>query len=182
MTADSNKLWKKARSVAATDEAESVRTLAKILTSKDGREFISNLEPSDAKLCIEILDQVILNPRQPSLWSLTNTMVQGLAEHKFHAAEKQAFFSTLRRLAGKHARLPSSMVITEEIDFSAPNQLHTSGGFADIKPGRYKECTVAVKTMRVAMSDNFDRIRKVGRKLIFVVGWDDAENSLPAIL
>jgi hypothetical protein len=49
---------------------------------------------------------------RPSLWSLTNAMIHGLAKHKLHAAEKQAFFGTLRRLAGKHARLPGSMVIT----------------------------------------------------------------------
>ena len=73
------------------------------------------------------------------------------------------------------------MVITENIDFSASSQHYTSGGFADIKPGQYKGCTVAVKTLRVAMSDNFDKIRKVSRNETFVVEWDDTE-ILPAIL
>jgi hypothetical protein len=68
------------------------------------------------------------------------------------------------------------MVITEKIDFSAPTQPPKSGGFADIKPGRYKECIVAVKTLRVAASDNFDKIRKVSQR-IFVVGRDNAEIS-----
>ena len=58
-------------------------------------------------------------------------MVQGMAEHKLHMYEKQAFFGTLRRLAGKHGRLPESIVITDKIDFSASTQPHTSGGFAD---------------------------------------------------
>ena len=60
MTADYNKLWKRVRS--AVDEGESVRTLVNILSSKDGRTFISNLEPSEAELCIEILDHVSTDP------------------------------------------------------------------------------------------------------------------------
>ena len=88
-------------------------------------------------------------------------MIQGLAVHKLHSSEKHTFFSTLRRLAGKHARLPNSMIITDKIDFSATSQPHTSGGFADIKPGQYKGCTVAVKSLRVATTDNFEKIRKV---------------------
>jgi len=86
-------------------------------------------------------------------------MIQGLAEHKLRSSEKQAFFGTLRKLAGKHARLPDSMVITDKIDFS--NQPHTSGGFADIKQGQYKGFNVAVKTLRVGEGDNFDKIRRV---------------------
>ena len=56
MATNYNKLWKKA--CTGSDEAESVRTLAKILSSKDGRTFILDLEPSDAELCLEILDHV----------------------------------------------------------------------------------------------------------------------------
>ena len=161
MAVDFDRLWKKAHTVVATDEAESIRTLAKILSSKDGRTFISDFGQSDAELCIEILDRVSSNPfvGYPSQ-SLTSAVIQGLAEHKLHASERQAFFSTLRRLAGKHARLPESMVITDKIDFS-PGQPRTSGGFADIKLGVYKGCTVAVKILRVAMSDDFGKIRKV---------------------
>ena len=59
MVTDFNGLWKKARE--ATDETESIRTLAKILSSKDGRAFILDLEPQDAEFCIEILDHVNSN-------------------------------------------------------------------------------------------------------------------------
>ena len=64
MAVDYNRLWKRART--ATDETESVRILAKILSSKDGRAFILDLEQQDAELCIEILDHVNSNP--PSTW------------------------------------------------------------------------------------------------------------------
>lgn len=97
--------------------------------------------------------------------------IQGLAEHKFHAGEKQAFFFTLMGLAGKHARLPDSMVITDKIEFSASGQPLTSGGFADIRQGEYKGCPVAVKTLRVAPTDNFDKIRRVSGPSGSFRGW-----------
>ena len=62
------------------------------------------------------------------------------------------------------------MVITDQIDFSASGQLVVSGGFADIKPGMYKGCTVAVKTLRVSPTDNFEKIRKVSGKFLDQVG------------
>ena len=62
------------------------------------------------------------------------------------------------------------MVIRDEIDFSASGQLCTSGGFADIKPGKYKGCTVAMKKLRVAETDNFDKIRKVSGQVPGRVG------------
>ena len=60
MITDFNKLWNKAR--AAADETESIQILARILSSKDGRAFILDLNPQDVGLCIEILDYVNSNP------------------------------------------------------------------------------------------------------------------------
>jgi len=60
MATDFNGQWKKART--ATDETESVRILTKILSSKEGRTSVFNLEPQDAEFCIEILDHVSLSP------------------------------------------------------------------------------------------------------------------------
>ena len=66
MATEFSKLWEQVRTAA--DEAESVRTLAKILSSKDGRTFIvENLGLSDAELCIEILDCVSFDPSSASL-------------------------------------------------------------------------------------------------------------------
>ena len=42
----------------ATDEGKAVRTLAKILVDKEGRDYISRLDRRDAELCIGILDRV----------------------------------------------------------------------------------------------------------------------------
>lgn len=49
-------LWMKV--CTAEDEAESVRTLAEISSSKDGRTFMLGLGLSDAELCIELMDHV----------------------------------------------------------------------------------------------------------------------------
>ena len=97
-------------------------------------------------------------------------MIQGLAEHNLHPSEKQAFFDTLRILAGKRARLPESVVITDEIDYSASDRLRTSSGFADIRQGRYKGCAVAVKTLRVSMADDFEKFRRVSGKNVILAG------------
>jgi len=58
------------------------------------------------------------------------------------------------------------MVITDKIEYSS-NQPQTSGGFADIKPAQYKGYAVAVKVLRVAKTDNFEKIRKVSGKCLF---------------
>lgn len=56
MAKDYQRLWEDVTN--ANGEAQAVRTLAKILTDKEGRGFISSLERRDAGLCIEILDRV----------------------------------------------------------------------------------------------------------------------------
>ena len=58
MAVDFGSLWEKARAAATSDEAESVRIMAEILSLKDGRTFVLDLGASDAELCIEILDHV----------------------------------------------------------------------------------------------------------------------------
>ena len=54
--ADFNSSWMQAR--AARDGLESTQSLSSILTWKDGRTFILELEPTDAAICIEILYRV----------------------------------------------------------------------------------------------------------------------------
>ncbi|KAF9644344.1 kinase-like protein [Thelephora ganbajun] len=79
-------------------------------------------------------------------------------QHKLKAAEKQAFFVMLRRLAGTHGRLPDSIMITENIEVEG--EIRASGGFADVRSGRYMGSLVAVKTLRVAAQDDLQKIRK----------------------
>ena len=56
MAKNYQRLWKDVTN--ANGEVEAVRTLANILTDREGRAFILSLERPDAELCIEILDRV----------------------------------------------------------------------------------------------------------------------------
>ena len=67
MAADFKVSWKQARAAASTDEAECIRILAEIVSSKEGRKFIFALEAKDARACIEILHHVRPHPHKPPL-------------------------------------------------------------------------------------------------------------------
>jgi hypothetical protein len=51
------------------------------------------------------------------------------------------------------------MIITEKIEVS--DKILASGGFADVRSGTHMGHLVAMKTMRVAPTDDFLKIRKV---------------------
>jgi hypothetical protein len=94
---------------------------------------------------------------------------QGIAEHNLKAAEKQAFFVTLRRLAGSHGRLPHSMVITKEVQVE--DIPLASGGFTDFRHGIYMGHLVAVKTLRVEEQHAFLKTKKVNITGIVSANW-----------
>ena len=62
------------------------------------------------------------------------------------------------------------MMVTDEIEVE--DKILGSGGFADIRRGRYGGHLVAVKTLRIAEQDSLPKIRKVGANSIFSAGWD----------
>jgi len=174
MTRDYQHLW--AGVASATDKAQAVRTLADILTNKEGRALISRLDSGDAELCIEILSNVsrdLYLARSPP-----HTIRQGITAYNLKHTEKQAFFVTLRRLAERHGRLPDRLTITEEIEIS--DETLTFGGFACVRSGRYKGRLVAVRTMRTKARAEFPKIRKVSTN----VGHEGRglNHSIPAIL
>ena len=119
-------------------------------------------------------------PAFVSLFRYLRLFCQGITNHRLKTAEKQAFFAVLRRLAGLHGRLPDSMMITENIEIEGENLV--SGGFADVRTGRYMGHLVAVKTMRVAELDDVLKIRKVSVSSFFSVTFGWGPNDPPAIL
>ena len=143
---DFRELWTKART--AKDEKVAVRTMAEILRRQEVYLFFG-ISGCGILLCINPGPREIASAVSLPRCSLTNAVIQGIAEHDLRASEKQAFFNTLRRLAGKHVRLPNWIVIPDKIDDSRSGQLRTSGGFADIRQGQYRGFTVAVRTLRV---------------------------------
>ena len=167
MTTDFGKLWEEVRS--AVSEVEAIRALVQLLSSKDGRNFVSGLELSDGVLCIEIPDHVRSYLPSAVHHARSPMPIQALAGHNLLPFEKQVIYVTLRRLAGIHGRLPDSMVIREQIRTLDSGQSNRSGGFADIKQAEYKGQLIAVKTMKVAGSDNFEKIRRVSGENAFVI-------------
>ena len=57
------------------------------------------------------------------------------------------------------------MIVTEKIEVS--DEILASGGFADVRSGKYMGHLVAVKTVRVTAQDDFLKIRKVRTDDIF---------------
>ena len=79
-------------------------------------------------------------------------------------------------LAGRCGRLPDSVIIPEKIEVS--NKILASGGFADVRCGRYMGHLVAVKTLRVAELDDFQKLREVRFNNVFLVTWDTISTIL----
>ena len=90
---------------------------------------------------------------------------QGIARHELKTTEKQCFFVTLRRLAAIHEKLPESMVIAGSIEVE--NKILVSGGFSDVRCGKYKGHRIAAKALRVSMQDDLEKLRKVSANDIF---------------
>ena len=67
MAKDYQQLWHRINMI---DEARAIRNLTEILVDGNkldeaGRDFISNLDPKDVELCIEILDRVCRSLLRP---------------------------------------------------------------------------------------------------------------------
>jgi len=66
------------------------------------------------------------------------------------------------------------MIITEHIEVN--RRVLESGGFSDVRCGRYMGCLVAVKRLRIAEHDNFVEIRKVSINDISSAARDTVSN------
>jgi len=180
---DYQQLWKDVTNChhevkVGTDEVKAVPALGKILTDKEGRDFILCLGEQDAELCMKLSDRVSCDLHLP--FSLPHTARKGTTGHALTPTEKHAFFVTLRRLAERHGKLPDRMMITEEIDVL--DEIHAFGGFGEVRNGTYKGDRVAVKTARVPLVGDLTKIRKVGIDDILALTRRRLNYSAPAIL
>ena len=66
--------------------------------------------------------------------------------------------------------MPASMMITGKIEVE--DKILPSGGFADVRCGRYMGHLVAVKTLKVVEHDDFMKIRKVSITDTFSATWN----------
>jgi len=162
MVQEFQKSWGDA--LASVDEA--VRILAQISLSPGGREFLNNLERGEAGLCAELLDRV--RSYIPSyLASPTETIPQGLTRHSFDQPTRQSFLIVLTESVKRRRRLPDSIVITEKT--MAEENVHTSGGFWDVRRGTLNNSAIAIKTPRITTTTDVEKIREVSWKFPFLL-------------
>ena len=72
---------------------------------------------------------------------------------------RQLAFNVLRKLCGRIGHLPESYLLSDRFDVS--DEIFASGGFADVRMGVLKGKSVAVKTLRVSLTDDKAKIRTV---------------------
>ena len=68
-------------------------------------------------------------------------------------------FSILRKLSNRIGRLPESYLLSDKFDISG--EVIASDGFSDVRMGVFKGKNVAVKTLRVSVTDDKTKIRRV---------------------
>jgi len=139
------------------------RLFRSFLSSKEGRTDVLALSGEDARLFIEITDNVRVSRTSLAACS----QVLSFATKVFRAARleiepRQLAFNILRKLCGKIGHLPESYLLSDEFDLSGLPC--ASGGFADIRKGVFKGETVVVKSLRIAETDDKARIRRVGNR------------------
>ena len=76
----------------------------------------------------------------------------------------------MRKLAGASRQVPKGYLVCAFSRYRVERTIVASGGFADIRKGRFKGVDVAVKTLRTSQESNIGAIhevRKAFRYLIF---------------
>ena len=101
-------------------------------------------------------------PRAVSHFQPTQTTLQGLMKHPLDSTTKQSFLIVLIDLAKRRRRLPDSVKITEKT--MAAEEVHTSGGFWEIRRGTLNNTAIAIKSPRLATTTDIEKLREVRRK------------------
>lgn len=76
-------------------------------------------------------------------------------ETKSHA------FKLLRRLAGASRQVPQSYLVGKLTRCQISKDIFASGGFADIREGKLRGKSVAIKTIRTSLQTKVDEVHKV---------------------
>ena len=99
------------------------------------------------------------------LASPTETIPQGLTRHSFDQPTRQSFLIVLTESVKRRRRLPDSIMITEKT--MAEENVHTSGGFWDVRRGTLNNSAIAIKTPRITTTTDVEKIREVSWKFPF---------------
>lgn len=72
---------------------------------------------------------------------------------------EKTFLLKLITLAGRYGRLPASFAVVDKAEVS--EKIFASGGFADVRTGVYGGRPVAVRTLRVLLWSDMNKVRNV---------------------
>lgn len=86
-------------------------------------------------------------------------------KHSLDPTAKQSFLIVLIDFAKRRRRLPDSFKITEKT--MAAEDVHTSGGFWEIRRGTLNNSAIAIKSPRRATTTDIEKLREVRRKPTF---------------
>ena len=86
-----------------------------------------------------------------------------LKEDQVPLVTKLHAFKLLRKLAGTSRQVPKSYLVGPLSGFKVERIPFATGGFSDVRKGRYRGMDVAVKTIRVSQVSDIKVIHEVGR-------------------
>ena len=78
-------------------------------------------------------------------------------------------FKLMRKLAGASRQVPKSYLVNTFMGCRVEKTIIASGGFADIREGRFKGMDVAVKTIRTSQRSNIDAIHEVRKAFRYLI-------------
>ena len=128
------------------------------------RESVLKSEGGDAAVVINTLDKV---SRPRALMSTvavhSPSAPKILKEDQVPIVTKSHAFKLMRKLAGASRQVPKSYLVGSFSRLKVEETIVASGGFAEIRKGRYRGVNVAVKTIRISLGADIKAIHKVRR-------------------
>ena len=88
-------------------------------------------------------------------------------KHSLDPTTKQSFLIVLIDFAKRRRRLPDSVMITGKT--MAAEEVHTSGGFWEIRLGTLNNSAIAIKSPRLATTSDIEKLREVRQKPVYLL-------------
>ena len=139
--------------------------IVSIFSDRNNAEVVGNLSGDDAQVIIDVIDEVSLHTftseKRVGGLSLKNPYPIGQALGSLPQQIHRRCLRTLYRVCSRQALLPRSLAIP--LCYDPMETPLCCGGFADVWKGQCRGQEVAAKALRVALTSDIVRIRKVCR-------------------
>jgi len=141
------------------DPSACISLLNPLLSTAEGRKFLSKQEGENASILIDLLDWVAISLRSCGIpMRAENVVFQALKSHGV-PTNKGCVLWTLRQLCAYLETLPKSYVL--QVEFEPTGPYHKAGVFADVWKGSYNGMEVAFKSIRgSAETDDAVRLKR----------------------